>query len=114
VQATLCLGLVGRPPSGPLALANPLCRWGFQDVKDYIEMAGVPYNPLLDQGYKSIGDRLDQAGRVDLDRFERGAVGALGSSTTGDDSLDVEFLVRTACRLNLDEVVVRSRSTRPA
>ncbi|POY72933.1 putative Phosphoadenylyl-sulfate reductase (thioredoxin) [Rhodotorula taiwanensis] len=36
---------------------NPLCRWGFQDVKDYIEMAGVPYNPLLDQGYKSIGDR---------------------------------------------------------
>ncbi|GAA5993176.1 hypothetical protein JCM10908_001325 [Rhodotorula pacifica] len=36
---------------------NPLCRWGFQEVKDYIEMAGVPYNPLLDQGYKSIGDR---------------------------------------------------------
>lgn len=36
---------------------NPLCRWGFQEVKDYIEMANVPYNPLLDQGYKSIGDR---------------------------------------------------------
>ncbi|GAA6008203.1 phosphoadenylyl-sulfate reductase (thioredoxin) [Rhodotorula paludigena] len=35
---------------------NPLCRWGFDEVKDFIDMAGVPYNPLLDQGYKSIGD----------------------------------------------------------
>lgn len=39
-----------------LVKVNPLCRWGFQDVKDYIDMAGVPYNPLLDQGYKSVGD----------------------------------------------------------
>jgi len=39
-----------------LIKVNPLCRWGFQEVKDYVEMAGVPYNVLLDQGYKSIGD----------------------------------------------------------
>lgn len=39
-----------------LVKVNPLCRWRFQDVKDYIDMAGVPYNPLLDQGYKSVGD----------------------------------------------------------
>lgn len=39
-----------------LVKVNPLCRWGFDDVKEYIDMAGVPYNPLLDQGYKSVGD----------------------------------------------------------
>ncbi|GAA6041763.1 hypothetical protein JCM8097_008319 [Rhodosporidiobolus ruineniae] len=39
-----------------LIKVNPLCTWGFQEVKDYIDMAGVPYNALLDQGYKSIGD----------------------------------------------------------
>ncbi|BGP18765.1 hypothetical protein JCM10213_004276 [Rhodosporidiobolus nylandii] len=39
-----------------LVKVNPLCRWGFDEVKDYIDMAGVPYNPLLDQGYKSVGD----------------------------------------------------------
>ncbi|GAA5942420.1 phosphoadenylyl-sulfate reductase (thioredoxin) [Sporobolomyces koalae] len=39
-----------------LVKVNPLCRWGFQEVKDYVDMAGVPYNDLLDQGYKSIGD----------------------------------------------------------
>ncbi|GAA5905091.1 hypothetical protein JCM5296_000471 [Sporobolomyces johnsonii] len=39
-----------------LVKVNPLCRWGFDDVKDYVDMAGVPYNSLLDEGYKSIGD----------------------------------------------------------
>ncbi|ORY90790.1 putative Phosphoadenylyl-sulfate reductase thioredoxin [Leucosporidium creatinivorum] len=39
-----------------LVKVNPLCRWGFSEVKDYIDMAGVPYNDLLDQGYKSVGD----------------------------------------------------------
>ncbi|GAA6019736.1 hypothetical protein JCM11491_005234 [Sporobolomyces phaffii] len=39
-----------------LIKVNPLCRWGFQEVKDYVDMAGVPYNDLLDRGYKSIGD----------------------------------------------------------
>lgn len=39
-----------------LIKVNPLCRLSFSDVKDYIEMAGVPYNVLLDQGYKSVGD----------------------------------------------------------
>lgn len=39
-----------------LVKVNPLCRWGFAEVKDYVDMAGVPYNELLDQGYKSVGD----------------------------------------------------------
>lgn len=35
---------------------NPLANWSFQDVKKYIDENDVPYNELLDRGYKSIGD----------------------------------------------------------
>lgn len=35
---------------------NPLANWSFAQVKDYVEANRVPYNNLLDQGYKSIGD----------------------------------------------------------
>lgn len=34
---------------------NPLCRWTRRDVWDYIIRHRLPYNPLLDQGYKSLG-----------------------------------------------------------
>lgn len=39
-----------------LVKVNPLCRWGFSEVKEYIDMFAVPYNELLDEGYKSVGD----------------------------------------------------------
>ena len=35
---------------------NPLANWSFQQVQNYIEVNNIPYNNLLDQGYKSIGD----------------------------------------------------------
>jgi phosphoadenosine phosphosulfate reductase len=35
---------------------NPLANWSFKQVKDYIDEHNVPYNILLDQGYKSVGD----------------------------------------------------------
>lgn len=35
---------------------NPLANWTFQQVWDYIKTNDVPYNELLDRGYKSIGD----------------------------------------------------------
>lgn len=35
---------------------NPLANWTFQDVKRYIDENQVPYNELLDRGYKSVGD----------------------------------------------------------
>ncbi|CAK7897217.1 phosphoadenosine phosphosulfate reductase [[Candida] anglica] len=35
---------------------NPLHNWDFQQVKKYIDENNVPYNELLDLGYKSIGD----------------------------------------------------------
>ncbi|KAK2790834.1 hypothetical protein FQN53_008658 [Emmonsiellopsis sp. PD_33] len=35
---------------------NPLANWSFAQVKQYITENNVPYNELLDRGYKSIGD----------------------------------------------------------
>ncbi|KAF3941405.1 hypothetical protein ABW19_dt0206811 [Dactylella cylindrospora] len=35
---------------------NPLANWSFTQVKEYIDANGVPYNALLDRGYKSVGD----------------------------------------------------------
>ncbi|KAG9230936.1 Phosphoadenosine phosphosulfate reductase family-domain-containing protein, partial [Amylocarpus encephaloides] len=35
---------------------NPLASWSFKQVKDYITENSVPYNELLDRGYKSVGD----------------------------------------------------------
>jgi phosphoadenosine phosphosulfate reductase len=34
---------------------NPLARWTRKDTWDYLLKHEVPYNPLLDNGYKSIG-----------------------------------------------------------
>lgn len=39
-----------------LIKVNPLANWTFQQVQDYVKANDVPYNGLLDQGYKSIGD----------------------------------------------------------
>lgn len=35
---------------------NPLHNWSFDQVKDYIDSHDVPYNELLDLGYRSVGD----------------------------------------------------------
>ncbi|KAI1353951.1 Phosphoadenosine phosphosulfate reductase family-domain-containing protein [Xylaria sp. FL0043] len=35
---------------------NPLARWSFGQVQQYIQSNDVPYNALFDKGYKSIGD----------------------------------------------------------
>ncbi|CAK7565902.1 MAG: 3'-phosphoadenylsulfate reductase [Sporothrix epigloea] len=35
---------------------NPLANWSFGQVQSYIREHNVPYNVLLDRGYKSIGD----------------------------------------------------------
>ena len=39
-----------------LVKVNPFANWTFQQVNDYIKANNVPYNALLDQGYKSVGD----------------------------------------------------------
>lgn len=35
---------------------NPLASWSFKQVQDYINEHDVPYNELLNKGYKSVGD----------------------------------------------------------
>jgi phosphoadenosine phosphosulfate reductase len=39
-----------------LIKVNPLANWTFQQVQDYINANDVPYNELLDRGFKSVGD----------------------------------------------------------
>lgn len=39
-----------------LIKVNPLLNWSFADVDAYVKQNAVPYNELLDMGYKSIGD----------------------------------------------------------
>ena len=39
----------------PLVKVNPLWSWTRKDTWDYLLRHEVPYNPLLDQGYPSIG-----------------------------------------------------------
>lgn len=39
-----------------LVKVNPLANWTFKQVQEYIKANNVPYNELLDKGYKSIGD----------------------------------------------------------
>ena len=38
-----------------LVKVNPLIRWTKADVWSYVRRQGVPYNPLHDRGYPSIG-----------------------------------------------------------
>lgn len=35
---------------------NPMVNWSFGEVQNYIRENNVPYNDLLDRGYKSVGD----------------------------------------------------------
>lgn len=39
-----------------LIKVNPLANWTFKQVQEYIQANDVPYNELLDRGYKSVGD----------------------------------------------------------
>ena len=39
-----------------LIKVNPLAKWSFKQVEQYIRENNVPYNELLDKGYRSVGD----------------------------------------------------------
>jgi phosphoadenosine phosphosulfate reductase len=41
---------------GGLIKINPLANWSFEQVNQYIKKNNVPYNVLLDNGYRSVGD----------------------------------------------------------
>ncbi|MFI5290832.1 MAG: phosphoadenylyl-sulfate reductase, partial [Polyangia bacterium] len=44
-----------RDDGEKLVKVNPLAAWTRKDTWDYLVAHEVPYNPLLDRGYKSIG-----------------------------------------------------------
>jgi phosphoadenosine phosphosulfate reductase len=47
--------IVEWDPKFGLVKFNPLARWTSEEVWNYIRLHGVPYNPLHDQQYPSIG-----------------------------------------------------------
>jgi phosphoadenosine phosphosulfate reductase len=49
------LALQERDAAHGLVKFNPLADWSESDVWSYIARHGVPYNPLHEQGYRSIG-----------------------------------------------------------
>jgi phosphoadenosine phosphosulfate reductase len=44
-----------HPDGSPLIKVNPLASWTRKETWDYLLAHDVPYNPLLDRGYRSIG-----------------------------------------------------------
>jgi len=53
-----------------LIKVNPLANWTFEQVKEYGNSNDIPYNELLDRGYKSVGD-WHSTKPVDEDEDER-------------------------------------------
>jgi phosphoadenylyl-sulfate reductase (thioredoxin) len=47
------------PIGGGLAKCNPIAYWTLEDTFDYIAKYDVPYHPLHEKGYPSIGDAKD-------------------------------------------------------
>ena len=47
--------VVGWEEHFRVAKIAPLASWSTEQVRDYVEMHQVPLNPLLQQGYRSIG-----------------------------------------------------------
>jgi phosphoadenosine phosphosulfate reductase len=50
------LDVLEADEDGGVVKVNPLANWTFAQVKAYVDEHGVPYNALLDRGYKSVGD----------------------------------------------------------
>jgi len=50
---------------------NPLAHWSREEVWAYLSREGVPYNPLFDKSYASIGDTVTTTKTTDLSLGER-------------------------------------------
>lgn len=64
------LEVVERDSSGNGIKLNPLAMWSYDEVWAYLKDNKVPYNPLYDKGYKSLGDWMT-SNPVDADTPER-------------------------------------------
>lgn len=55
-NARTALPVVEIEPHSGIVKINPLWNWDFNQVQEYVTLHKVPYNALLDLGYKSVGD----------------------------------------------------------
>lgn len=55
IQVTTLLRVFGRRYGCSIEALKICVKW-YRDVWDYLEKYGIPYHPLHDQGYPSIGD----------------------------------------------------------
>ncbi|MFN5804997.1 MAG: phosphoadenylyl-sulfate reductase, partial [Opitutia bacterium] len=53
--STPLLSLAGRPDGSDVWKLNPLVDWSKERVREYLAQHGLPHNPLIDRGYRSIG-----------------------------------------------------------
>ncbi|KAL7452444.1 hypothetical protein ACHAWC_004166 [Mediolabrus comicus] len=68
---------------------NPLAYWSYDQVWSYIRNNNVPYNPLYDQGYTSIGDEMTTSKPVVSD--ERSGRFALFGASNKECGLHVDL-----------------------
>ena len=47
--------LIGWEERYGVVKVSPLAAWSAEDVQEYVEEHGIPLNPLLERGYKSLG-----------------------------------------------------------
>lgn len=74
--------IVARDLRG-LVKVNPLATWSDLDVQGYIEDHGVPVNPLLNQGYTSIGCQPCTQRPTDANDPRSGRWAGLGKTECG-------------------------------
>ncbi|RYO91832.1 hypothetical protein DL764_008228 [Monosporascus ibericus] len=55
-RAALPVVEIDTSRGGGIVKINPLARWSFEKVREYVRREAVPYNSLLDRGYRSVGD----------------------------------------------------------
>ena len=54
---------------------HPMLFWTRLDVKEYLKKNKLPYNPLYDKGYTSLGSTLDTTPNKDSNMHERAGRG---------------------------------------
>ncbi len=94
------LGILETLPSG-LVKVNPLARWSSKDTYYYLKQHGLPFHPLFERGYTSIGcapctrpvlaGEDERAGRwAGRDKVECGIHDALDAPVTSSTSSAAE------------------------
>lgn len=65
------LQIIEVDPADGRIKVNPLAHWSKDEVWGYLRNEGVPYNPLYDQSYTSIGDAVNTTKNTEPEKGER-------------------------------------------